>query len=203
MKVFPAEEQQVARSNVAICLENIGQTHSWEICKVRKDGSSLWVRENAKAVRRVDNQLIVLIACEDITERKDAENALRQSEMYQAEAQRLSHTGSFGRRVGSGEIIWSEETFRIFGFDKAPSVQLAAVMQRIHPDDRARVQRTIDRATRDGKEFELGYRLLMPDGSVKHVHATAHTVADASSGIEFVGAGTGVIARDPTAAVQD
>jgi PAS domain S-box-containing protein len=195
LKVFPADEQQAAKSNVAICLENIGQTHSWEIRKVRKDGSALWVRENAKAVRRVDNQLIVLIACEDITERKQAENALRQSEMYQAEAQRLSHTGSFGRRVGSGEIIWSEETFRIFGFDKAPSVQLAAVMQRIHPDDRARVQRTIDRATRDGKEFELGYRLLMPDGSVKHVHATAHTVADASSGIEFVGAVTDVTAR--------
>ena len=195
LKVFPAEEQRAAQSNVAICLENIGQTHSWEIRKVRKDGSALWVRENAKAVRRVDNQLIVLIACEDITERKDAENALRQSEMYQAEAQRLSHTGSFGRRVGSGEIIWSEETFRIFGFDKAPSVQLAAVMQRIHPDDRARVQRTIDRASIDEKDFELGYRLLMPDGSVKHVHATAHTVADASSGIEFVGAVTDVTAR--------
>jgi PAS domain S-box-containing protein len=195
LKVFPAEEQHAARSNVAICLENIGQTHSWEICKVRKDGSSLWVRENAKAVRRADNQLIVLIACEDITERKQAENALRQSEMYLAEAQRVSHTGSFGRHVGSSEIIWSEETFRIFGFDKAPSVQLAAVMQRIHPDDRARVQRTIDRASRDGKGFEAGYRLLMPDGSVKHVHATAHMVADASSGIEFVGAVTDVTAR--------
>ena len=70
LKVFPAEEQDVAQSNVAICLENIGQTHSWEIRKVRKDGSSLWVRENAKAVRRLDNQLIVLIACEDVTERK-------------------------------------------------------------------------------------------------------------------------------------
>ena len=90
LKVFPAEEQPVAQSNVAICLENIGQTHSWEICKVRKDGSSLWVRENAKAVRRLDNQLIVLIACEDVTERKEAENALRQSEMYLAEAQRLT-----------------------------------------------------------------------------------------------------------------
>ena len=112
LKVFPADEQPVAQSNVAICLENIGQTHSWEICKVRKDGSSLWVRENAKAVRRLDNQLIVLIACEDVTERKEAENALRQSEMYLAEAQRLSRTGSFGWRVASGEIIWSEETFQ-------------------------------------------------------------------------------------------
>jgi PAS domain S-box-containing protein len=192
LKVFPAEEQRVAQSNVAICLENIGQTHSWEICKVRKDGSSLWVRENAKAVRRLDNQLIVLIACEDITERKEAENALRQSEMYLAEAQRLSRTGSFGWRVSSGEIIWSEETFRMFGYDKAPSIKHATVFQRVHPDDRARVEQTIDRASRDGKDFAHGYRLLMPDGSVKHVHATAHAVTDASGEIEFVGAVTDV-----------
>jgi len=195
LKVFPAEEQQVARSNVAICLENIGQTHSWEICKVRKDGSSLWVRENAKAVRRLDNQLIVLIACEDITERKLAEDALRQSEMYSAEAQRLSHTGSYGLRAARGEIVWSEETFRIFEFERAPSVRLDAVMQRVHPDDRVRVQQTIDRASRDGKDFAHGYRLLMPDGAVKHVHATAHAVTDASGGVEFVGAVTDVTAR--------
>src|SRR5439155_25389050 len=195
LKVFPAEEQHAARSNVAICLENIGQTHSWEIRKVRNDGSALWVRENAKAVRRVDNQLIVLIACEDITERKEAENALRQSEMFLAEAQRLSHTGSFGWGAGSGEIIWSEETFRIFGYDKAPSIKLETVIQRIHPDDRARVQQTMDRASRDGKDFAHGYRLLMPDGSVKHVHATAHAVTDASGDIEFVGAVTDVTSR--------
>ena len=194
LRVFPAEEQRAAQSNVAVCLENIGQTHSWEICKVRKDGSSLWVRENAKAVR-LDNQLIVLIACEDITERKEAENALRQSEMYLAEAQRLSRTGSFGWRVASGEIIWSEETFRMFGYDKAPSIKHATVFQRVHPDDRARVEQTIDRASRDGKDFAHGYRLLMPDGSVKHVHATAHAVTDASGEMEFVGAVTDVTAR--------
>ena len=195
LKVFPADEQPVAQGNVAICLENIGQTHSWEICKVRKDGSSLWVRENAKAVRRLDNQLIVLIACEDVTERKEAENALRQSEMYLAEAQRLSRTGSFGWRVASGEIVWSEETFRMFGYDKVPSIKHATVFQRVHPEDRARVEQTIDRASNDGKDFEHGYRLLMPDGSVKHVHATAHAVTDASGGIEFVGAVTDVTSR--------
>jgi PAS domain S-box-containing protein len=142
LKVFPAEERRTAQNHVAVCLANIGQTHSWEISKVRKDGSALWVRENAKAVRRLDDQLIVLIACEDITERKHAENALRQSEMYLAEAQRLSRTGSFGWRVASDEIVWSEETFRIFGFERAPIVKHDTVMQRVHPVDRARVQRT-------------------------------------------------------------
>jgi len=195
LQVFFEDDRDLVRKSVALCLENIGQTHSWEIRKIRKDGSALWVRENAKAVRRLDNRLIVLIACEDITERKEAENALRQSETYLAEAQRLSHTGSFGWRVASGEIIWSEETFRIFGYDKAPSVTLGTVFQRILPDDRARAKQTIDRASSDGNDFDHGYRLLMPDGSIKYVHATAHAVKDASGGIEFVGAVTDITAR--------
>jgi PAS domain S-box-containing protein len=195
LQVFFEKDRDLVRKSVAVCLENIGQTHSWEIRKIRKDGSALWVRENAKSVRWLDKQLIVLIACEDITERKEAENALRQSETYLAEAQRLSHTGSFGWRVVSGEIIWSEETFRIFGYDKAPSVTLDMVFQRIHPDDRARAKQTIDRASSDGKDFDHGYRLLMPDGSVKYVHATAHAATDASGDIEFIGAVTDVTAR--------
>jgi len=195
LQVFFEEDRDLAQKNVAVCLENIGQTHSWEIRKIRKDRSALWVRENAKAVRRLDNQLIVLIACEDISERKEAENALRQSETYLAEAQRLSHTGSFGWRVATGEIVWSEETFRIFGYDKAPFVTIDTVLQRIHPDDRARAQQTIDRASGDGNDFDHGYQLLMPDGSIKHVHAMAHAVKDASDGIEFVGAVTDITAR--------
>ena len=195
LKVFAAEDQTLVQSNVAACLDKIGQTHSWEIRKVRKDGSLLWVRENAKAVRRLDNQLIVLIACEDITERKLAENALRQSQMYLAEAQRVSHTGSYGWHVGRREIIWSEETFRIFGLDKGPSVKFDTVMKRIHPDDRARVQQTLDRASRNLTDFEHAYRLLMPNGEVKYLHATSHAVTDALGGTEFVGAVTDVTAR--------
>ena len=195
LRVFAAEDHQAVQRNVAACLDNIGQTHNWEIRKVRKDGSRLWVRENAKAVRRQDDRLIVLIACEDITERKQAENALQQSEMYLSEAQRLSHTGNFGWHVASGEMIWSEETFRIFGFDRAPSIKHATVLQRIHPDDRTRVQRTVDSASLDGKDFEHGYRLLMPDGAIKYVHARAHAVTNPSGDTEFIGAVTDVTAR--------
>ncbi|MGY3584859.1 PAS domain S-box-containing protein [Bradyrhizobium sp. USDA 4341] len=195
LRVFAAEDREMVQRNVAACLDNIGQTHNWEIRKIRKDGSRLWVRENAKAVRRQDDRLIVLIACEDITERKQAENALQQSEMYLSEAQRLSHTGSFGWHVASGEVIWSEETFRIFGFDRAPSIKHATVLQRIHPDDRARVQRTVDSASLDGKDFEHGYRLLMPDGAIKYVHARAHAVTTPSGDTEFIGAVSDVTAR--------
>ncbi|MER8447646.1 AAA family ATPase [Mesorhizobium sp. M1066] len=126
------------------------------------------------------------------TDRKRAEEELRRSEAYLAEAQRLSRTGSFGWNVATGEIIWSEETFRIFDHDKAPSVTVNTIVQRTHPDDRAAVQQTIDRAARDGKDFSHEYRLLMPDGSVRHVQAVAHAVKDASGNVEFVGAVTNV-----------
>src|SRR5260221_7686865 len=158
LTVFFEEDRDIVRKSVEVCLAHIGQTHSWEIRKVRKDGSALWVRENAKAVQRRENRLILLIACEDITERKEAENALRQSENYLAEAQRLSQTGSFGWGRATGGIIWLDETFRIFGFDKAPSVALDMVVQRIHPDDRAHAQQTIDQASSDGRDFDHEYR---------------------------------------------
>ncbi len=104
-----------------------------------------------------------------------------------AEAQRLSHTGSFGWTPSSGEIFWSEETFRIFQYDGATKPTLELVLERIHPEDAASVKQTIQRASQDGKDFELEYRLVMPDGAVKHVNVMAHALAD-ESGVEFVGA---------------
>ena len=113
---------------------------------------------------------------------------LTRSEAYLEEAQTLSHTGSFGWKVSTGEIAWSKETFRVFGYDASPSVTLDMVMRRVHPDDRALVQQTLDGASRDGKDFDYEYRLLMPDGSIKHVHVVAHAVKDRADGVDFIGA---------------
>jgi PAS domain S-box-containing protein len=127
-----------------------------------------------------------------IEDQRRIEAALLHSEMYLIEAQRLSCTGSFGWNVSSGEIFWSDETFRIFQYDLATKPTLGLVVQRVHPDDRTAVQRTIDDASRDGREFDHEYRLLMPDGSVKYVHAVARAASDTSGGIEFIGALTDV-----------
>jgi signal transduction histidine kinase/PAS domain-containing protein len=113
---------------------------------------------------------------------------LRRSEAYLAEAQRLSHTGSFGWRPSAGEIIWSEETFRIFQYDRTTTPTAELILQRVHPEDAALVKQTIERASQDGKNFEHEYRLLMPDGSVKHVHVVARALSDESDSVEFVGA---------------
>jgi PAS domain S-box-containing protein len=116
------------------------------------------------------------------------QRAERRSEAYLAEAQRLSHTGSFGWRPSTGEIIWSEETFRIFQCDRATTPTVELILQRAHPEDAAMVKQTIESASQDEKDFDLEHRLLMPGGSVKHVHVVAHALSDESGGMEFVGA---------------
>src|SRR5438270_4510821 len=112
---------------------------------------------------------------------------LRRSEAYLAEAQKLSHTGSFGWRLPGGEIYWSDETYRIFGFDRATRPTFERVFQRVHPDDRAFVQQSLDRAFRDGTDVDFEHRFLMPDGSVKYVHVVAQAIRDESGRIEYVG----------------
>src|SRR6202166_274535 len=113
---------------------------------------------------------------------------LQQSEAFLAEAQRLSKTGSFGWCVTTGEIRWSEETFRIFQYERSTKPTVELVLQRVHPEDAAFVQQTIERASQDANDFDHEYRLMMPDGSIKYVHVVAHALGDASNGIEFVGA---------------
>jgi PAS domain S-box-containing protein len=116
------------------------------------------------------------------------EKKLQQSEAYLSEAQRLSHTGSFGWRVSTGDMIWSDETFRIFQYDRAVKPGVEQVLQRVHPEDAPLVRQTIERAAQDGKDFDHEYRLVMPDGSIKYVHVVAHAFGNESGSIEFVGA---------------
>jgi PAS domain S-box-containing protein len=122
------------------------------------------------------------------SERKLTQIELRRSQAYLAEAQRLSHTGSFGWRVATGEIICSEESFRIFQYDRTTKPTLELILQRVHPEDVPLVKQTIERASQDGKDFDHEYRLVMPDSSVKYVHVVAHALRDESESIEFVGA---------------
>jgi PAS domain S-box-containing protein len=144
-------------------------------------------RKATEALRHSRDDLQVAI--EDL---KRIESALLHSEMYLTEAQRLNGTGSFGWNVSSGEMFWSDETFRIFQYDLTTKPALELIVQRVHPEDRAAVQKTIDHASGEGKDFDHQYRLLMSDGSVKYVHAMARAVRDVSGSIEFVGAVTDV-----------
>src|SRR6267143_956261 len=123
------------------------------------------------------------------------EEKLQRSEAYLAEAQRLSHTWSFGWRPSTGEILWSDETFRIFQYDRTTIRTVELILQRIHPEDAGLVKQIIERASHDGKDFDYECSLAMPDGSIKHVHVVARAVRDESGGIEFIGAVTDITDR--------
>jgi PAS domain S-box-containing protein len=128
----------------------------------------------------------------DVTEHEQLAQELQRRQAYLAEAQRLSHTGSFGWKVSTGEIFWSDETFRIFQCNPRTNPTVQFVLSQVHPDDHGLVQYQIDRASRDGKAFDFEHRLQVPDGSIKHVRVTAHPSRDSLGNLEFVGAVTDV-----------
>jgi PAS domain S-box-containing protein len=159
---------------------------------VRPNGEVRYIR--CVGVPVVENQSLkkYVGSAIDVTEHELLTQELRRREAYLAEAQRLSHTGSFGWTVSSGELFWSDETFRIFEHDRSVKPTLDSVVQRVHPEDRADFEVVTNRALAGALEFEHAYRLLLPDGRVKHVRAVAHVVHDASGNPEFLGAVTDV-----------
>ena len=134
----------------------------------------------------------------DVTERKHTEEKLRQSEAYLAEAQKLTHTGSWVWEVPARRALHlSEEWYRVYGFD--PKEGMAAWnkrLERIHPDDRAGRQQAIDRAISEKSDYEIEYRILLPGGAVRHVHSVGHPVLNASGDlVQFVGSSTDITER--------
>jgi PAS domain S-box-containing protein len=123
----------------------------------------------------------------DITDRRRSEANLRRSEAYLSKAQALSRTGSFGWKVTTEEHFWSDETFRIFEYDRSTAITLQLILQRVHPQDVQDVTQVIAQAA-DGGDFDYECRLLMPDGEVKHVHIVAHGTRDHTGQLEYIGA---------------
>jgi DNA-binding NtrC family response regulator len=129
----------------------------------------------------------------EIAERKRAEKALRRSEAFLAEAQRLSRTGSFGWNVLTGEITWSDETYRIFELDPRTTPTLELVRKKTHPQDCEIVRQALGHASNGGTSFDVEHRLLMDSGAVKYIHVIAHLLSsDDPAEVLFVGAVTDI-----------
>jgi PAS domain S-box-containing protein len=126
----------------------------------------------------------------DIEERHRAEEALRRSQNYLLEAQRLSHTGSWAGAPGAGEIrYWSEECYRVLGFDpREGQPRVETFFQRVHPDDRAKTREELETAGREKTEFEFDYRIVHPGGEISDIHTVGHPVFSSSGNlVEYVG----------------
>jgi PAS domain S-box-containing protein len=153
------------------------------------DGKYRWFLGRAMALRDEAGNIVRWHGTAvDIEDRKRAEDALRRSEAYLAEAQRLSATGSFGWRVTSGDIVWSEETYRIFGLDRAVKPTVDLLLQFVHPDDRDLVRHELNRVAEGNHDFDVEHRLLMPNGLVKYLRVRSHRVKSESGDEEIVGA---------------
>ncbi len=165
-----------------------GERVDAELTRKRKDGSRLIVSFTAAPVKVEGNTPEIYGIYRDITERKRAEEALKRSEAYLSEGQRLSHTGSWARCVTSGEVYFSQESCRIFGFDPNTKVTLDMILGRVHPDERPTVQETIQKSIHDSSDFELNYRIILDDGSIRHLHVLGHPVRKSDGQVtEFIG----------------
>ena len=151
-------------------------------------------RQAEDALHRAHDELEGLVA-QRTAQLAKANDSLRRSETYLAEAQKLSLTGSFGWNLVTEELFWSKETFCILGYDAATTPTLERVLERVHPEDRVLVQQTFDCASQSRINVDFEHRLLFPDGFVKHVHVIAHALQTESGTTEYVGAVSDVTAQ--------
>jgi formate hydrogenlyase transcriptional activator len=183
--VHPDDREMVERSIDRMIVEGVGCDIKKRV--LRPDGQLRTIRcvgvpvfENGKVTRFIGTLM-------DVTEQEHLTQELRRRETYLTEAQRLSHTGSFGWKVSAGQIVWSEETFRILEYDPSIKPTFELIRQRVHPEDRARHQELVDRVTRDKQDFAIAHRLLMPSGAVKYVEVVGHAVSNQCGEVEFIG----------------
>ena len=190
------------QANWALITELVeGKRRQFQIEKKyrRKDGSLIWVSINASLVPGTERvpQFIMALS-EDITERKRGEQALRRSEAYLAEAHRLAKTGSWAYDPAAEKCIyWSDEMLRIFGFDPQRNLPNREEFVRlIHPEDRDRFNERIEKSRREKSDFVQDYRIVLTDGTVKHIHGIGHPVLDETGNIiEYVGTDVDVTER--------
>ncbi|MFL6551781.1 MAG: sigma 54-interacting transcriptional regulator [Chthoniobacterales bacterium] len=165
-----------------------GKLFTIELRRRRADGEYRWFLFRANPHRdgngRIDRWYITQTDIEDL---KRAETALRRREAYLAQAQALSHTGSFGWNLATGELHWSDETFDILGYKKSVKPSLDLVFDRVHPDDLALVREALSRASEDQDGFDFEHKLLLPNGAIKHVHVIARPFKDERGNVELIG----------------
>jgi len=153
------------------------------------EGNYRWFLSRTEPLHASDGTVLYWIGINfDIDERKQAEVELRRSRAYLADAQRLSRTGFVGMDASTKRIFWSEEAARIYGYPPGTKPTPELILQRSHPDDVGLVTHAIERAAQGGCDFDYEHRLLMPDGSIKHLHDVAHRVRDEAGNEEVVGA---------------
>ena len=178
-------------------LEGAVEEMRYEFRGLRKDGSVFPVEVHGRRIEH-GGRIGVLGTLIDISERKLAEESLRESEAYLTEAQRLSHTGSWALDVSSNRYLYTSEEFdRIFGFDpNGEKLTREAVLERMHPEDRISWKRILEKSVREKLDTTSQYRIVLPDGSIRHIHTIRHPVVNsAGEVVKLVGTSIDITER--------
>jgi PAS domain S-box-containing protein len=155
----------------------------------RFDGAYRWFHSRGLSLRDAEGRIVRWYnLLTDIDERKRWEEKLRRSEAYLGEAERLSHTGSFGWKPDTGAIVWSDESYRIFEYNPAEKFTLDRIMERVHPEDRHLALEVVEQASNSGDVADFNLRLLFPEGRVKYIRVLVRPLGIANDDLEFAGA---------------
>src|ERR1700687_1013266 len=184
-RVHPEDRERVLKTREKGIRERTG--YEVEFRTVLPDGTIRYIHGVVRPVFNASGDLVEFVASAmDVTERKRTEKALRQTEYYLAEGERLTHTGSYAWNKESGLVYASAELSRVFGFDpEEPAPPHAAYRQRVHPDDLAMFDELEEKSIREGADLDWVYRIVLPDGTLKYLHVVARPVFNASG--EVVG----------------
>jgi PAS domain S-box-containing protein len=180
--------QDLPSMNTAIAAAQRGDNIEFEYRLLMPDGRIKYLDVKGKAERDEHGGIEIIGAVMDITARKLTELELRRSRAHLADAQKLSRVGSVGMEVNTKRLFWSDEAARIYGYPPGTEPTPELLLQRSHPDDVEGLKDILERAARGGTDFEWRHRLLMPDGSIKHLHDLSHSVTDQAGNAEIVGA---------------
>jgi signal transduction histidine kinase len=160
------------------------------------DGSLHWLSTNGRMFFDDTGEPLRMVGfTSDVTRRRTIEEELRRSAAFLAQAQQLSRTGSFSWRVATDEITWSDELYRIYEFDPGTTITLEVIRARVHPEDLTLYEKMVEQARNGADDFEWQYRLLMPDQSIKYMHAVAQATRDSGGQLEYIAAVRDVTAR--------
>jgi PAS domain S-box-containing protein len=184
-RVYPQDMPSV---DMAIAAANRGDGIDLEFRSQMPDGRIKYLHVVGNAVGAEIGKIELRGSLMDVTERKLAEIELRRSKAHLADAQRLSRTGSVGLERSTKRIFWSDESARIYGYPPGTEPTAELILQRSHPDDVGRLKEVLERAAQGADDFDWEHRLLMPDGSIKHLHDLAHCFSDEAGNEEIVGA---------------
>ena len=192
--------------NVAEAVRHAQQTGdvATEFRAVWPDGSLHWLSTIGRMFFDESGEPVRIVGfTSDITKRKLIEEELRRSEEFLAQAQQLSRTGSFSWRVLNDEITWSNELYRIYELELGVPITLDVIRSRVHPEDLTLYEKMVEQARNGADDFEWQYRLLMPNGSIKYMHAVAHATHDQNGQLEYIAAVRDVTARRESDAALD